>query len=774
MNSSCWKQFFALTFLAAVALAIPFHVAGQEQKESIEHKAVHHHYKLTDLGTFGGPNAYLPEPLNGIKAINNFGMVAGYADTLIPDPFAPNACLAFECLVNHTFEWRKGDLFDLGALPGVNNSLPNWINATGEIVGISENTLVDPATGFPEVRGVVWKNGRIIDLGTFGGNQSAAQSINDWGLVVGFTANTIAEPFPILLPPFAGTTQLRAFVWKDGDMRDLGTLGGNDAVADFVNNRGQVAGCSYTNTILDPVLGSPTEDPFLWHNGHMVDLGTLGGTNGCASSLNNRGQVVGYSFLAGNSIFHAFLWDQGVLKDLGTLGGNSSFPEWINDEGEIVGAADLPDGVTSHAALWKNGGITDLGTVDGDPGSSAFHINASGQVVGASQNSFGDSTHAFLWENGGPMIDLNALIPQNSGVQLISAPDINDRGEIVTLGVFPDGDQHAFLLTPCDEEHPGIEGCDYSLVDEATAAAQSRPAEITQAPAESLVKLSPAEIMTRFGFLRAGRNRSFTMPQTATKTALSGQAAISAPSVALSPTSLTFSTQAIGTTSAAEIVTLTNVGTAPFTIGGISITGTNAGDFAQTHTCGGSLAGGASCSISVTFKPTVPGTRTAALSVSDTAAGSPQQVALGGIGTTAKLFPTSIYFGSVTVGTTSSARTVTLTNVGTTTLTITGIAITGTNAGDFAQTHTCGSSLAAGASCSISVTFKPTATGLRTAALSVSDNAAGSPQTVVLTGGCIPQGGLCFGPSGGHCCPAPYPHHSYCSNPTGWGTCTES
>jgi hypothetical protein len=170
------------------------------------------------------------------------------------------------------------------------------------------------------------------------------------------------------------------------------------------------------------------------------------------------------------------------------------------------------------------------------------------------------------------------------------------------------------------------------------------------------------------------------------------------------------------------------------TITTIAITGTAAGDFAQTHTCGASLAAGASCTFTVTFKPTTTGTRSAVLSVTDNASGSPQQVPLSGIGTTAKLSPTSLNFGSITVGTTSAAKTVTLTNVGTTTLTITGISLTGTNAGDFLQTHSCGSSLASGASCTINVQFKPTAKGTRSAVLGVSDNAAGSPQQVTLSG----------------------------------------
>jgi probable HAF family extracellular repeat protein len=113
--------------------------------------------------------------------------------------------------------------------------------------------------------------------------------------------------------------------------------------------------------------------------------------------------------------------------------------------------------------------MTDLGTVDGDPSSVAFHINSKGQVVGASTSLNGEWIHAFLWENRGPMIDLNALVPLRAGVQLISAPDINDRGEIAALGLLPNGDGHAFLLIPCAE---GDESCD-NEAEPATTATQN-------------------------------------------------------------------------------------------------------------------------------------------------------------------------------------------------------------------------------------------------------------------------------------------------------------
>jgi len=210
-----------------------------------------------------------------------------------------------------------------------------------------------------------------------------------------------------------------------------------------------------------------------------------------------------------------------------------------------------------------------------------------------------------------------------------------------------------------------------------------------------------------------------------------------APAASLSPSTLTF-TANTGSTSAAQTVTLTNTGSSALAISGISITGTNPTDFAQTNTCGSSLAASASCSISVTFTPASAASFTATLSVADNATGSPQTVTLNGIGTApsapaASLSPTSLTFSAVS-GSTSTAQTVTLKNTGTAALAISGVSIIGTNPADFAQTNTCGSSLAANASCSISVTFTPASATTFAATLSVADNATGSPQTVALSG----------------------------------------
>jgi probable HAF family extracellular repeat protein len=196
--------------------------------------------------------------------------------------------------------------------------------------------------------------------------------------------------------------------------------------------------------------------PFLWENGKMIDLGTLGGTIlDDRQCVNNRGQVAGGSFLVGNSIIHPFLWDHGVLKDLGTLGGDNGHVRWINNAGEIVGNADLPGSQNHHAFLWRNGTMIDLGTLGSS--STAHAINSHSQVVGRSKPGPIDTSdqHAFLWENGGPMIDLNTLIPANSTLELFEGLNINDRGEIMGLGLPAGCDDvsqcgHVFLLIPCD------------------------------------------------------------------------------------------------------------------------------------------------------------------------------------------------------------------------------------------------------------------------------------------------------------------------------------
>lgn len=526
------KSLLALISICSLCASLAMPLVSSAQNTSTQNQtAQHHHYILIDIPTLGGPTSSFAFAGDSSKIINSQGTAVAQADTSTPDPFCLSHCGSstgsplcfFDCFVSHPVQRLNGVLTDLGALPGVNSSGSFWINSQGWAAGLSENGVIDPQTGFPETDAVLWKDGNIINLGTFGGNVSEANAVNDLGQVVGGALNTIPDPFPTTLSKqflfeagpfyfFPVATQSHAFLWQDGRMQDLGTLGGLDSVAWFVNEVGQVAGQSTIDAIPNPATGVPTVDAFFWDHGKMADVGNLGGPYSSVAGLNNFGQMTGNINLpaptkSGFDV-HAFFWDRGVLTDMATLGGNFGLANRINDAGEVVGVSTNEDG---HVLgfLWKDGVITNLGTVDGDKCSAAHDLNSIGQVVGESTPSCfsGSATHAFLWENGGPIVDLNTLVIPGSQLDSAGGFGINDLGEITGDRFLPDGDKNAFILIPCDENHPNIVGCDYSLVN--AAAAQSSTAPLAQSPAASLATLSPAEMMTRFQSLMGNRHRRF-------------------------------------------------------------------------------------------------------------------------------------------------------------------------------------------------------------------------------------------------------------------------
>ncbi len=254
----------------------------------------------------------------------------GSAATSVPSSFGCPFCNGLDGQVFnvfHAFKWSDGVSKDLGALPGeLTNSVATSINAEGIVIGHSENGKIDPLTGTRELRAVLWRDGRIRSLGTFGGNHSLVGDINDHGQIVGYALNTTPDPFS-WIGVFLGSsnsTQTRAFLWENGHKRDLGTLGGPDAVAGSVNERGEVAGISYTNSIPNPTTGLPTVAAFLWRQGKMIDLGNFGGTFTGVAQINNHGQVIGISNLPGDEFNDPFFWEDGKLIDLYTssVGGN--------------------------------------------------------------------------------------------------------------------------------------------------------------------------------------------------------------------------------------------------------------------------------------------------------------------------------------------------------------------------------------------------------------------------------------------------------------------
>jgi hypothetical protein len=263
---------------------------------------------------------------------------------------------------------------------------------------------------------------------------------------------------------------------------------------------------------------------------------------------------------------------------------------------------------------------------------------------------------------------------------------------------------------------------DFALATTATSCPYSGGTVPSASTCTLDVTFTPTALGTRTGSLSVEDNASGS-PQTVP---LSGTG-IDVPAATLSPTSLSFGSQAFRTTSTAEQVILTSSGTANLGFSSITFVGTNPGDFAQTNNCPGSMAPGTKCTISVTFTPSVLGGESATLDVNDSAAGSPQTVGLSGTGVAdATLAPASYNFANVAIKTPSNPETFTLMNNESTALNISSIGFTGANSADFSQSSTCGTlptSLAAGASCTLSVTFTPSVLGAESATLTVNDNA---------------------------------------------------
>jgi probable HAF family extracellular repeat protein len=390
---------------------------------------------------------------------------------------------------------------NLGALGGTSSSA-NGIN-NKEWVSGSANITGDTAQ-----HAFFWtEEDGMKDLGTLGGPNSLVNwpVRDDRGLVVGVSETSMADPLGENFCGFGNHLTCLGFLWQEGAMTPLPTLGGNNSYASGINNRGQAVGIA-ENTTPDPTcLTAPQVldwKPVIWgpQKGQIRELPLLpGDSTGAAIAINDRGQVAGASGICQSpslaNAVHAVLWDGGSVIDLGSLGGTThNAATAISSHGHVVGFSNLPGDVNSHAFLWtQDRGMKDLGTLTGDVFSAAFGINNKDQVVGLSCDANGNC-RAFLWQNG-VLTDLNTLIPPGSPLFLFYAGDINSRGEIVGEAFEQStGGAPAFVATPCDHDNADEQGC-----EEGTGSTSNTRQRLNFSLPENVRKLLQRSVLDRDG-----------------------------------------------------------------------------------------------------------------------------------------------------------------------------------------------------------------------------------------------------------------------------------
>jgi len=337
---------------------------------------------------------------NHVAALNNAGAVTGFS-------FTPSG-------QQHAFLFGDGVLQDLGTLGG-RFSYGTALNDFGTVVGKAD--LPDRRT-----RAFIFRNGTMSEL--------TGVNVDPWFIN---NAEDVAGAFPGSGP------SVRAFIHRSGQLIDIGSLGGGLTFIHDLNGGGSAVGSSadaFFNNIA-----------FLYQGTTMHSLGTLGGPGSVAWAINDSGVIVGES-LVDEGLTRAFVYRDGLMTDLGTLGGNSSSARGINNAGQILGYSEYrTDDLATHAFIIDNGVMIDLGTLGGTV-SFPLSMNSQGHVIGDTEDHLGFPV-PFLYRKG-RMVNVNSLLPEDSGWEIHAALYLNDAGQIAGHGSH-NGEFAWYILTPAND-----------------------------------------------------------------------------------------------------------------------------------------------------------------------------------------------------------------------------------------------------------------------------------------------------------------------------------
>jgi len=335
-------------------------------------------------------------------------------------------------------------VIDIGTLLGGTFSQAFGINNNGDVVGVAS------LNGDTVVHAFLWRKGVMTDLGTLAPTDtlpfSSAVSINDNDEVVGYSETSIPD-----VEDFCQTGNSLVclpVLWRSGAITALPTLGGTNGRAGAINNRGQVAGAA-ENGEIDPLCQSPVVKPAVWEKGRVRSLSTAPFLNGFIESgsgpMNEKGQMVGIAGRCDFSAVRNLLWHKDLVTDMGAFGGVS-----INNKGQATGTYGTDTGL-NRGFIWQNGEASDLGSLPGYPQVHGNGINDRSQIAGQTCVLDVSSCTTFLWQNGA-MVDLNGAVPTDSTLYMFDPGTINSLGQIVGLAFQKTADGlvccHGFLAIP--------------------------------------------------------------------------------------------------------------------------------------------------------------------------------------------------------------------------------------------------------------------------------------------------------------------------------------